>query len=66
MSKKWYTISFQAKLDDEDIRAMKSCFYDAMEEAMGIHECYALDIDDHCDQDDDEYDQDDDEIVEGI
>jgi len=49
--KKWYTISFQAKLDDNDIRAMEACFYQAMKESMNITECAALDIDSHCDQD---------------
>ena len=50
--KKWYNVSFQAKMDENDIKAMKSCFYQAMDESMGIAECAALDIDPHCDQDD--------------
>ena len=52
MEKQWYTISFQAKLSDSDVRAMKNCFFEAMETSMCIGECCALDIDPHCDQDD--------------
>lgn len=42
--KKWYTITFSAKMTEDDVRAMKKCFYDAMEEAMQINECANLDI----------------------
>lgn len=44
MSKKWYTVSFSAKMSEDDVRAMKKCFYDAMEEAMEISPCAGLDI----------------------
>lgn len=44
--KKWYTITFSAKLDDDDIRAMNTCFYDAMDNSMLIHECANLKIKD--------------------
>ncbi|MEG1925234.1 MAG: hypothetical protein RR415_05765 [Ruthenibacterium sp.] len=40
----WYDVSFRAKLDEEDVRAMKSCFFQAMEEAMNITECADLDL----------------------
>lgn len=40
--KKWYTISFSAKMNEEDIRAMKKCFFDAMEESMQISPCANL------------------------
>lgn len=42
--KKWYTITFSAKLDENDVRAMGSCFYEAMEESMLISECSNLKI----------------------
>jgi hypothetical protein len=51
-TKRWYTVSFQAKMDEEDIEVMKNRFYQAMEE-MGIAQCVALDIDPHSDQGDD-------------
>ena len=34
--KQWYTITFAAKLDQDDIKAMNKCFYDAMNESMEI------------------------------
>ena len=42
--KKWYTITFSAKLDENDVRAMGSCFYEAMNESMLIQECTDLEI----------------------
>lgn len=51
MSKKWYTITFNAKMTEDDVRAMKKCFYDAMEEAMEISPCANLDIELENDQD---------------
>lgn len=42
--KKWHKITFYAKLDSEDLRAMNKCFFDAMSEAMGIDECDNLTI----------------------
>ena len=44
MDKKWYTVTFSAKMSEDDVRAMKKCFYDAMEEAMEISPCADLDI----------------------
>lgn len=35
---KWYRISFSAKLGPDDIRAMKKCFFDAMNESMEIYD----------------------------
>lgn len=35
---KWYRISFSAKLTPDDLRAMKKCFFDAMNEAMEIYD----------------------------
>ena len=42
--KQWYTITFAAKLDQDDIKAMNKCFYDAMNESMEISECANLTI----------------------
>lgn len=42
--KLWYKVTFSAKMSEDDVRAMKKCFYDAMEEAMEIGPCAALDI----------------------
>lgn len=44
MSKKWYTVTFSAQMSEDDVRAMKKCFYDAMEEAMEISPCADLSI----------------------
>lgn len=52
--KQWYTVSFSAKMTEEDVRAMKNCFYQAMEESMQISPCAALDIELEDDQDEDE------------
>lgn len=58
MSKKlWYTVTFSAKMSEDDVKAMKKCFYDAMEESMGISPCAALDIELEDDQDDEEEDE---------
>jgi hypothetical protein len=51
MSKKWYTITFSAQMTEDDVRAMKKCFYDAMEEAMEISPCANLEITLEDDQD---------------
>lgn len=52
MSKKlWYTVSFSAKMTEDDVRAMKKCFYDAMKDSMQISPCVALDIELEDDQD---------------
>jgi hypothetical protein len=42
--RKWYTVKFSAKMDEEDIRAMKNCFYQAMNESMLIEEMAGLEI----------------------
>jgi hypothetical protein len=42
--KKTYTITFKAELAEDDIRAMNKCFFDAMNEAMDIHELWGLEI----------------------
>ena len=52
--KQWYTVSFSAKMTEEDVRAMQNCFYQAMEEAMQISPCAALDIELEDDQDEDD------------
>ena len=39
---KWYRISFSAKLTPDDIRAMKKCFFDAMNESMEIYDLEGL------------------------
>lgn len=48
MDKKWYTVTFSAEMSEDDIRAMKKCFYDAMEEAMEIGLCANLKIKEEC------------------
>ena len=42
--KKWYTITFSAKMSEDDVRAMKKYFYDTMEESMEIGPCSNLNI----------------------
>ena len=42
--KKTYTITFKAELTEDDLRAMNKCFFDAMNEAMDIHELWGLEI----------------------
>lgn len=44
MEKKWYKVTFYACMTEEDIKAMKGCFYEAMNEAMAIDNCSGLDI----------------------
>ena len=41
---KWYRISFSAKLSADDLRAMKKCFFDAMNESMEIYDLEGLEI----------------------
>lgn len=43
-SPKWYAVIFDAKLDEDDISAMHSCFYEAINESMLIQECAGLEI----------------------
>lgn len=38
----WYHISFDAKLTPDDLRAMKKCFFDAMNESMEIYDLREL------------------------
>ena len=42
--KQWHTITFSAKVDQDDIRALNKCFYDAMQKSMEISECSSLTI----------------------
>lgn len=42
--KRWYVVSFGAKMDEDDLRAMQSCFYLAMEKTLFIKECTELQI----------------------
>lgn len=44
MEKKTYQITFMADLTEDDVRAMKKCFYDAMSEAMKIGPCWELQL----------------------
>lgn len=42
MEKKTYKITFMADLTEDDVRAMNKCFYDAMNESMGIEQLWEL------------------------
>lgn len=42
MEKKTYQITFKADLTEDDVRAMKKCFYDAMLESMQISPVWNL------------------------
>lgn len=44
MEKKWYKVTFYASMTEEDVKAMKGCFYETMDEAMAIDNCSGLDI----------------------
>ena len=55
MKKQWYTVTFSAKMSEDDVAAMEDCFYQAMEEAMEIYQCAGLDIKLEDNQDEDEY-----------
>ena len=57
MSKKWYTVTFSAKMSEDDVMAMEDCFYQAMEEAMEIYECANLNIELEDEQDEEEYEE---------
>jgi hypothetical protein len=41
---KTYQITFKADLTEEDVRAMKKCFYDTMNESMEIENVWGLEI----------------------
>jgi hypothetical protein len=42
MEKKTYRVTFMADLTEDDVRAMKKCFYDAMLESMEISPVWNL------------------------
>ena len=42
--KKTYQITFKAELSEDDLKAMQSCFYQAMNESMEIEEVWGLEI----------------------
>lgn len=42
--KKTYQITFKAELTEDDLNAMQSCFYQAMNESMEISEVWGLEI----------------------
>lgn len=44
MTKKWYKITFNAKLTADDVRAMNKCFYDTMNEVMDIYDLADLEL----------------------
>ena len=44
MEKKTYRITFMADLTEDDVRAMKKCFYDAMNESMNIDQLWELQL----------------------
>lgn len=44
MSKKWYKVTFYARMDDEDLHSMNKYFHDSMEEYMEISPCEGLEI----------------------
>lgn len=41
---KTYTITFKASLTEDDVKAMKGCFYQTMNESMEISEVWGLEI----------------------
>jgi hypothetical protein len=41
---KTYQITFKAELSEDDLKAMQSCFYQAMNESMEIKEVWGLEI----------------------
>ena len=44
--KKVYKITFYAELNEDDVNAMQSCFYQAMNESMDIYGLYGLELED--------------------
>lgn len=42
--KKTYQITFKAELTEDDLKAMKGCFYQAINESMEISEVWGLEI----------------------
>ena len=43
--KKTYKITFMAELTEDDVKAMKGCFYQAMNESMDIYDLWGLTVD---------------------
>jgi hypothetical protein len=48
---KTYKITFKAELTEDDLNAMQSCFYQAMNEAMEIEEVWGLEIEEDKEED---------------
>ncbi len=44
--KKIYKITFMAELTEDDVNAMQSCFYQAMNESMDIYGLHGLTLED--------------------
>ena len=42
--KKVYKVTFYAELNEDDVKAMKGCFYQAMNESMEIDDVWGLEI----------------------
>lgn len=42
--KKTYKITFMAELNEDDLNAMQSCFYQAMNESMEIEDVWGLEL----------------------
>lgn len=49
---KTYKITFKAELTEDDLNAMQSCFYQAMNESMEIEEVWGLEIEEDKTEDD--------------
>ena len=54
MEKKTYRITFMADLTEDDVRAMKKCFYDAMLESMQISPVWNLKLEETREDEEDE------------
>ena len=48
---KTYKITFKAELTEDDLNAMQSCFYQAMNEAMEIEEVWGLEVEEDKEED---------------
>lgn len=48
---KWYTVTFEAKMTEEDVHSMRKYFYETMEQDMDIKGCTNLDIEESTFQD---------------
>ena len=57
--KKVYKITFYAELNEDDLNAMQSCFYQAMNESMDIYGLYGLELEDTGAKVPDDYDEED-------